>query len=187
MPRNMKPALFIVATIGVLGLSVVEARRPIPLSPLGVERQRATMWVAQHKTSLPRTFEGLSRHSLVYRKAAYRQLSMGEQKQAWRAHFESFLKPESQVTSQQLASIRSLDAPLSSAKREHIQRMIDVLDRAFDSSLSLRERQANVAPLCEQKLALFSEHDARLIFNTLGPVDNGYTELIRETGTCQRV
>jgi hypothetical protein len=61
----------------------------------------AAAWASENVASLPRTHAELGKYSPLYRKAIYRKLTSGEKTQLWQDHFQQYLSPTYNFTTQQ--------------------------------------------------------------------------------------
>ncbi|CAM5256765.1 hypothetical protein SALBM135S_01597 [Streptomyces alboniger] len=120
------------------------------------ENARATAWVEGNMSRLPRTYDGIVRHSVPYRQAIYDVLSPQERSQAWLEHFRRF---------------RSDHPGLSAAQERLLTELAELTPRVFASP---GEHIPELRRLSERARRSFGLEQAAALLTRLGP-DDGRT------------
>lgn len=121
------------------------------------ECARAHAWVARHKADLPTHLDGLSRYSMVYRRAIYAATPLEGRKLFWREHFATYTTGPSAYV-------------LTAKQKALVEEAASRLDVLLGENAS-NEREAIV----RRALAEFGRPLATRVFATLGSVPESAT------------
>jgi hypothetical protein len=157
LPKGSKLRLLAIAAIAPLFIATLGANTD---PPPRAECQVARDWVSAHRAFLPTTLAGMSAYPMVFRKAAYHELSASRKASLWREHLSSFLRPEGRLTSNQKAIVRGV-----------ISKVEVYLDGTRGKQAAVRDG------LTPARLRVaFGDSLARSIFATLGPQERRQPE-----------
>jgi len=151
---------------------LIAATRSEPVSRRVAEQRAAIAWSKSHRNALPTTYADFAPLAKAYRKAVLHELSVAQQGSLWREHLQTFLEPASELTPLQQSMVHALGTPLNGTQIALVKEALDSLNRIFDSTLTLAQRQAVAAVICDRAKLIFTKSQASLIFATLGPGDS---------------
>lgn len=160
--------------LAIGALLAAAAVQPDPTSRIAIEQAKAKAWVVTYHVSLPKSLAAYGALSKIYKKAVYAELSISEQRNLWREHLETFLTPAEKRSPMQQEMVKALGAPLTAPQLGLIRAALDSLNRIFDSSLTLPQRQAVVSVFCDSAKVLFTKAQAGMIFGNIGLHDTAY-------------
>lgn len=112
----------------------------------------AAAWARANRNRLPTEYREFTRLALVYRKAAYHELTVAQRKALWQAHLSQWIRPESRLTPAEL---------------ELVKEVVSGLDEYLDPA---RGKAAVARTGIEARAkARFGASRGRAIFAMLGP------------------
>jgi hypothetical protein len=85
----------------------------------------ATAWARAHRSELPTTLAGLSRHTKLYRRAIYEVLPPATREAMWREQLEGYLRPGTPLTQTQQAAVRQVITQLPALTAVHPDRALE--------------------------------------------------------------
>jgi hypothetical protein len=177
MSVSRRSVVVLAPLVALMSLSVVAATRPVELSEAGKAKAAADAWVAAHRGSLPRDWEGIVKYPMMHRKAILRELSLAEKKEFWKHHLESFVLPVEHLTPGQRDVLAALPSPLNGDQQAFIRSAIGKLDLVFDPARTVDQRREVAAAFCSRKVTVLPPGDAPLILGTAGPRDTAYRRM----------
>jgi hypothetical protein len=95
--------------LAILLTTTLGSAAPRPEPP---ECAVAAAWVRAHRSELPTTLAGLSRHTKLYRRAIYDALPPATREAMWREQLEGYLRPGQPLTETQKVAVRQVIAQL---------------------------------------------------------------------------
>jgi hypothetical protein len=154
--RTMGRANFLklAAGVAVVG-SLIGSGRTIAQA---AEVDPVNRWLQVNINSLPQEYEEVVKFPIVYRKAIFRNSTLGTQSRLWVTHLNKYLA-EHKVSEKQETLIREVIRFASN-------------DRVFDPQAREVRHGATLNSLRDQTFAEFDIEQVKVIFATLGPVDD---------------
>jgi hypothetical protein len=168
IPLIALPALAMMSLMTV----AAEKQESSAVASVAAAQSEAKAWLKAHEASLPKEFATFAPLPKLYRHYILARLSVAEQGHLWRAHISTFLQSPDNQTPEQRRLMRAFGRPLSAQQREFVREVLDSLDRIFDSTLTLTERQGVAKPLCDRAKTVFTREQAALVLGMVGSPDS---------------